>query len=412
MELHIARQPIFDTKRAIIAYELLHRESAGKNVYDGIDGDDATSSVITGTFLSIGLNALTDNKLAYVNFTQNLLLKGVPQLLPKEQLVVEILETVEPTVDVITACRSLKIAGYTLALDDFVLRPGYEALIALANIIKVDFRSTSEVEQRSVIDRYRQYNIVFLAEKVETEEEFTRATKLGYSLFQGYFFSRPVIMSTKTVPITKLGYVQLIQAVNDERPDFKKISMAIENDVALSLETIKLVNSAYFARRNKISSIKDAVVTLGMEGVRKWINIFTLSRLGKNKPDVLISDSLIRSKFMELISKPLNKNQRSPEFAMLGLFSLLDALTNCSFDLILSKLNITQEIKIILIDKDYSSTLGQAYRLMLSYERGSWDDANSMALSLGVPMDTIAEIYMKSLKWYNSSIGMSNAVQA
>jgi c-di-GMP-related signal transduction protein len=409
MKLYIARQPIFNRSRSIVAYELLHRESLGINTYETSDGDYATSSVITGTFLTLGFDALTDDKLAYVNFTESLLLKGVPQLLPKDQLVIEILETVEPTAEIINACTALKVAGYTIALDDYVLRPGYDALIALADIIKVDFRSTRIEDQMGIINRFSQQKISFLAEKVETEAEFTRAMKMGYKLFQGYFFSRPVILSTNAIPVTKLGYIQLIQAINTERPNFNEVIRAIENDVALSLETIKLVNSAYFARRNKISSIKDAVVMLGLEGVRKWINISALSRLGKNKPDVLISNSLIRSKFMELMSKQLKRSQLSPHYSMLGLLSLLDALTNCSFDILLSKLNIDDEIKAILVDKEFNSLLGQAYKLMTLYERGSWDEANGLAVSLGVQMDTVADIYMQSLEWHNSSIGMSKA---
>ena len=403
MELYVARQPIFDTKKTIVAYELLHRE-AGQTQYTQQDGTYASSSVIAVNFLSLGLNSLTSGKLAFINFTEELLKLGVATLLPKESLVVEILETIEPTDEIISACSNLKDKGYTLALDDFVLRPGYKSLIDLADIIKVDFRSTSEDEQKQIIDKYKNKKIQFLAEKVETEQEFIRAIKLGYSLYQGYFFSKPIIITTSTVPVSKLGYIQLMAAINEDNPDFKDIASAIEHDVALSLETIKLVNSVFYYHRQKITSIQQAVVALGINDVKKWIYLSALRRLGANKPDVLVSNSIIRSKFMELISHELKQDQRSREYAMLGLFSLLDALTNSTFKVLFANLNISEEIKSILIGTDADSLCGVAYALMLAYEKGNWKEAHMHTETLHIAMDCVASTYIKSLEWYNTNI--------
>jgi c-di-GMP-related signal transduction protein len=400
MELYIARQPVFDRNKTITGYELLHRESGKSSEYTGADGECASSRVITGAFLSIGLDSLTNGKKAFVNFTSDLLLSGVASLLPRERLVVELLETISPTREVLAACAALRAEGYTLALDDYVLDPAYEPLAAMADIIKVDFRQTSPDEQRRAIAMRQGQGVEFLAEKVETGEEFLRAREAGYSLFQGYFFSRPVIMSANALPVGKLGYIRLMQAVNSPNPDFRAIASAIESDVTLSLETIRLSNSAFYGRRQQIFAIRQAVVALGLEGVRKWIYLAALRRLGTGAPDALVSTSIIRSKFMELLAEALGLRHKSPEYSMLGLFSMLDAITGCPFPRLLENLNIADEIKEVLDGSDCESAIGQAYRLMTCYERGEWECTQRIAEKLGLRLDAVAEAYVASLRWY------------
>ena len=409
MELYVARQPVFDQTGSIMGYELLHRESEKKNEFTETDGEYASSRVITGAFLSMGLDSLTSGKVAFINFTGELLKNGVAHLLPKDQLVVEILETVPPTREVLKACDALKSHGYTLALDDYVLDPVFKPFADLADIIKVDFRKNTHEDIGRAVAAHTETGVQFLAEKVETEEEFHLAQAVGYTLFQGYFFARPVMLSANTLPVGKLGYLRLIQAVNNDSPDFNSIASAIENDVSLSMETIRLSNSAFYGRRQKIASIRQAVVALGLDGVRKWIYLAALRRLGSNKPDVLVSTSVIRSKFMELISEASGYSAKKYEYTMLGLFSMLDALTGCSFGSLLNGLNIAQEIKDILIDGAAGSRMGAAYSLMLAYEKGEWDKAAAETGRAGVTLDQIAEAYLSSLRWYNDFLRESAA---
>jgi EAL and modified HD-GYP domain-containing signal transduction protein len=407
MELYIARQPVFDQAGAIVGYELLHRESDKVNECTETDGEYASSRVITSAFLTMGLDSLTSGKLAFVNFTGDLLKSGVALLLPKDKLVVEILETVPPTREILGACESLKSHGYTLALDDYVLDPVFKPLADMADIIKVDFRKCSGADIVRAVEVNA--NAQFLAEKVETEEEFRLASVMGYSLFQGFFFARPDILPANMLPVGKLGYLKLLQAVNDANPDFNNIVSAIENDVSLSLETIRLSNSAFYGRRRKISSIRQAVVALGLDGVRKWIYLAALRRLGAGKPDVLVSTSIIRSKFMELISELSGQPKKKAEYSMLGLFSLLDAISGCTFDSLLSGLNIEQEIKDVLIGGESVSRLGAAYATMTAYENGEWEKAAAEAGKAGMTLDQVAEAYISSLRWYNEFLKASAA---
>ena len=411
MELHVARQPIFDASKTVIAYELLHRDSRLVNEYAAQDADQATSSVLTSSFLTLGLDTLTEGKMAYVNFTQYLLTQGIPTLLPQEQLGIELSPEILYHEDALQAACQLKAAGYTIALDGFTKEHIGCAAMGLADIIKINVQCVSTEEQIALLDIKGAGKIRYLAKNVECDAAFDAARRMGYALYQGYFFAHPVIYTANTIPVSRLGYIQLIRAVNEERPDFQNIVVAIENDVAMSLETVKLVNSAYFARRYKIHSVKQAIVTLGIEGVRKWVALSTLTKLGKNKPDVLVSSSLIRSKFLELVAKAMGQSNRAPEFYMLGLFSLLDALTGCPFEQILSSLNISDEVKAVLTQGEKFSALANAYGLMLSYERGRWPEAGNFAQSLNLSMSTVADIYISALRWYNDNIWLMQALE-
>lgn len=193
MEVFVAKQPIFDRNSDVFGYELLFRSGHG-NFYDGLDENAATSKVISNSLSVIGMENLTGNKRAFINFPYEMLIKGAASTLPKESVVIEILENVYPDYDIINECKRLKQLGYLLALDDFILKPEYEPLIELADIIKVDFLLTKSHERESIINKINSPKIKFLAEKVETKEEYELAHKLGYSYFQGYFLSKPVII--------------------------------------------------------------------------------------------------------------------------------------------------------------------------------------------------------------------------
>jgi EAL and modified HD-GYP domain-containing signal transduction protein len=193
MEVFVARQPIFDRNLDVYGYELLFR-SSHNNFYDGLDENVATSSVISSSLSVIGLENLTGSKRAFINFPYEMLIKEVATTLPKESVVIEVLENVYPDYDIINACKKLKQLGYILALDDFVLKPEYRPLIELADIIKVDFLLTRSDERKSIMTKINSPKIKFLAEKVENKAEYDQAFQLGYSYFQGYFLSKPVII--------------------------------------------------------------------------------------------------------------------------------------------------------------------------------------------------------------------------
>jgi EAL and modified HD-GYP domain-containing signal transduction protein len=235
MDIFVARQPIFDRQRRIQAYELLFREGP-TNAFPGLDGDTASAKVLTESFLGIGLDRLTGGRKAFVNFTEGLLRRAVPAMFPRDQIVVEVLETVAPRPELVAACRDLVARGYTLALDDFIYREELRPLLDLASIVKIDFRDGGEARVRETLDRLDGRPVRRLAEKVETEAEFARAAAMGFDLFQGYFFSRPEMVRGREIESSQASLFRVLAEVNRPDADVGRLEALFKTDLAMAYE--------------------------------------------------------------------------------------------------------------------------------------------------------------------------------
>lgn len=402
MALLFARQPIFDNKNNVYGYELLYREEGG-TAYNCNDGDIATSSVMAAGFLSMGVSEISAKKKAFINFTKNMLLHGVATLFPKEQIVVEVLEDIEPCPDVVSACRSLKAEGYTIALDDFVFRPGYEKLIEIVDIIKVDFMLTkTDFDRKYVVKQFKNGRIKFLAEKVESHEDFQMAIKAGYSLFQGYYFSKPVIQSSKGIPPAKVNQINLIKALENKNIEFEDISRVIERDVAFSYEILKIANTSYYNRGIKITSVKQATIRIGLDELKKWAFITTLRKMGGESQDTVVNLSAQRAKALEIMSQKMGLNDRKMEFFTLGILSMIDVLTGCPMEMVISELSLSEDFKQLLLGKLEEGKIYVCYKLMLAYEKGEWDQIFAIAENYAINVEDIAEAYFEAVVWANN----------
>ena len=262
-EAFIGRQAILDQKKNVYAYEILFR-SGLKNAFDpSLDGNVATQSVMVNTMLDFGMKKLVSDKKAFINFTEKNLLNRAPQLLPADSIVVEILETVQPTPAILEAVQELKDEGYKIALDDFVLLPGYEPLIDMADIIKVDFRITEDPEERKRLREILPGHVRLLAEKIETEEEFHQALEYGYVLFQGYFFCKPVVLHKKKLTSNALSQIRLLKEVNRQDFDFSAIINVISSDTNLVHKLLTYINSVGIGLTYHISNLRQAADLLG-----------------------------------------------------------------------------------------------------------------------------------------------------
>ncbi|GAB4372327.1 MAG: HDOD domain-containing protein [Calditrichia bacterium] len=398
MEVMVARQPIFNHKQKVIAYELLFRNGFN-NYFDYGDGDQATSQVLHNSFISIGMESLTRNTKAFINFTRNLLVDEVATIFPRELMVVEILETVEPDEAVIRACQRLKERGFTLVLDDFVFDPKFRPLIKLADIIKVDFLSTPWEECRRMVQRFDSPKIKFLAEKVETREALERAIQFGYHYFQGYFFSKPVIVSGRDIPGFKLIYLQLLQELHKQDFNYSKLESLIKKDVSLSYKLLKLINSSFFGLQRDIQSIRQALVLLGEREIRKWVTVIALSGMAQDKPEELIVTSLLHARFAESLAPLINMQTQSSELFLLGLFSLIDAFVDRPKSEILKGLPISDNVKSALLGEE--NPYRQVYDLIVAYERGNWVETAKFASQLNMDAQSISRLYLDSTKWIN-----------
>jgi len=396
MESYIARQPIFDLNQNVYAYELLFRSSL-ENYFDHADVDQAASQTIVSGFMLHEIQKLTGGKKAFINVTRDVLLKDYMTLLPKDLTVVELLETIDPDEEVLMACQRLKRAGYLLALDDFVYDEDKQDHIKLADIIKVDFLATKGEERRALVERFSSMGIRFLAEKVETIEDFKEAVEMGYSYFQGYFFSKPIVLAKKDVPGFKLHYFRILQEIRSPELDFDKVEGIVKVDMSLCYKLLRYVNSPFFGLRNPISSIKQALVLLGEKEVKKWVSLLTLANMGEDKPEELVVLAVTRAKFCESLAPLVGMKARESDFFLMGMFSLIDTILDQPLEAILEEVAISPDIKSALLGE--KGTFRDVFEFVLSYEKGDWEINSVLGSKLKLQNHDILALYMNSIEW-------------
>jgi EAL and modified HD-GYP domain-containing signal transduction protein len=383
----------------LYGYEMLYRGGPhADSTGNPIDGDAATAAVIDA-FQVRGIDKLTGGKKAFVNFTQNLLLDGVAAYFPPEHLVIEVLEHVDPTPELITELKRLKSLGYTLALDDFIYRPTLKPLLALADIIKIDFLDGQFTMRNfyAICSNINLARCLLLAEKVENQQVYQKARDLGCQLFQGYFFAKPSNMSEKTVGVMRINALRLLTEVSRKVIDFDGISAVIKQDMGLTYKILKLVNSAYFGLTKEISDIKRAVVFLGHRELKKWVSFAALINMSEQKPPELIEMSLIRAHFCEMVATHLKRGHESDVFFLTGLFSLLDVMLDANLETALADVKLPEETHAALLGKEGAarSTLD----LIIAMEQGNWESAMYLCGELGAQRGAIAELYADTLHW-------------
>lgn len=396
MNIYVARQPIFDCQGDVIAYELLYRDNEANFYANNLQDSVATSILLLNSYLNFGISLLTDNKKGFVNFGPNLILEDIPKLLSKETIVIELLESVKPTKELINKIIQLKEEGYIIALDDYVSGYPYEELLDLCDIIKVDFIDNTEHQIRRICGELKAKNKILLAEKVETQEEFDWASKIGFEFFQGYFFAKPVVISSKKLEGTAYNYMQILKELDQPVPDYIKISNVIESDASLAYKLLKLVNSS-FSLVDNINSIQHCLSILGIEAFQKWFTLATLHQLSQNKPSEVLKVAMIRMKFMESIGNFSVFKQHIHALRLIGVLSVIDCLLEKPLDEILDELPISKQIKdtLLLQPTIYSG----AYSLILDYEKGDFEGAMKHADNIKLDFGLFPNLYVDAIKW-------------
>lgn len=401
MEHFLARQPIHDRKGKIFGYELLFR-SGLDNFFDFSDPDRASSRVIANSFLLFSIEEMTGGALAFLNFTRHVLVHDFGSVLPRDHTVVEVLENVPADAEVVAACRRLKEQGFVLALDDFIDRPEYLPLLELVDIIKVDFLVSDAATRADYAARFLPRGIRLLAEKVETLEDYQMALELGYHFFQGYYFSRPVIVSRKDIPTAKLPYLRILREANAADIDFPKLAEAIQAEVATSYKLLRYINSAFFGLRKPVTSIVQALALLGEREFKKWISLLSLAELTTDKPTELLNLSLIRGKFCEMAAPLLGYGRRNEDLFLMGLFSLLDAILDRPLDEVLAAIPMTEDTRGALLGA--TGPLHSLLQLATALERGAWSELPRLTTELQIEEKRLAPLYVAAVQWTNQAV--------
>lgn len=401
MDFYIARQPILNINQKLFAYELLYRGYRDHEL-GRVSGDKATTSLLSSVFLNEGFSVISGSRPCFVNFTEELLLKKVAHSFPKNQIVIEILEDVQPTKGVVEALRSLKAAGYTIALDDFVFEKRLAPLIAYANIIKVDVRLTPLDTILKTLRYLSRYKVKLLAEKVETVEEFEKANRLGFHYYQGYFFSKPKQIRVKELESVKLTLLNLMAEVARKATTLERLHKIISKDIAISYKLLRFLNSAYFYRLEKVKSVKHAIAYLGEKELRRFLLLVIVSELAVEKPAELVRLSLIRAKFCELMAKNSTLAHFELEVFMVGMFSFMDAMLDTDMPAIMDKLPVSDKVRDALAHR--KGPLAPFLLATVAYERRQGRVFTELTASLGISTEIIPDLYLEAVRYSNGML--------
>jgi EAL and modified HD-GYP domain-containing signal transduction protein len=392
-----ARQPILNVDKSLFAYELLFRDGM-RNAFPDVDDEQATSKMVAGLQFNLGLDSLTEGELAFINFTHDSLLNGFPKMLPSDQIVVEILETVRPDKKMLRACIELKEKGYMLALDDYEHQAVWTNFFPYIDIIKLDYQLTSPDKFTQIVAAIKPFpHIKLLAEKIETYKEYQHALQLGCVYFQGYFFSKPEVIQSASFSPSQFSLMSLMAEMYMPEPDIKIIIRAFESDVNLAFKLLRYAQSPIFKRRVAIESIKQAVVVLGKTELERFMSLLFTAQFSANKPGELTKMSLGRARCCEVLADIYSVKLLQPAAFLVGLLSLLDAMVDTEMEQLMAKLPISQDIKDAILQR--SGDYGNLLILCEYFETAQWENASRLCNTLQIDPDTAIETYQQSLIW-------------
>jgi EAL and modified HD-GYP domain-containing signal transduction protein len=393
--LCVARQPILDEKGQVFGYELLYRGAPGETSCV-VKSDLASASVITSAMLDLGLDTLTGGRRAFLNVTGALVIEQIDALVPPGDVVLELLETIEITDELIAACRKLKGKGYVLALDDFVAGSAAEALLPYVSFVKVDVLNTPMAEVVEIARRLKPLGVTMLAEKVESREVYEQSLAAGYTLFQGYYFCKPVIQMGAAIPAHQLVYIRLLAALSKPELSMQELEALVKQDVSLSLRVLRFVNSAAVPIRTEVGSIRQALLLIGIEPIRKWASVWCLAGLNPGATPELTTLALVRARSCELVGEESRLLDAS-ELFVVGLFSLLDVLLSRTMADALDNLPLPPSTADALLGRDNKER--SVLDAVIAYENGEWDHASNAAVSAGVDAAVLPTAYTTALRW-------------
>ncbi len=396
--IFVARQPIFAVDDTIWGYELLFRHSDRASYAQVADQVVATAKVIADGF-SIATVGVEQEKKFLINFPPELLLQQTALSLPSDICIVEILETVQPEPEIISACLKMKADGYLLALDDFVGAPGFEPFLEIADIVKIDVIGLSPPEIIRIAQQLNRYPCRLLAEKIEDRQTYQLTRSLGFSFFQGYFFSKPELISGRKISTENIGKMQLMQELADEDFEVKKLAGIIANDISLSYRLLKHINSSFYALRQKIQSITQAITLLGGDALRQWLAVILLSDLDlRQRAQEQVFIAVSRGRFLEMTAKNLTVPPYQNEtMFLLGLFSNLDTLLGLSMQEIMTDMPLPLEIKNALCGE--ANQAHEWLTLAVDIDNGDWPKMEKFLAGHGLDPKKMSVIHAQARIW-------------
>lgn len=389
----VARQPILDMRNNVFGYELLFRSGPASQVFDG-EGNSATRTVIDNS-LVLGWDRLTGGLPMFVNCTHEALMSGLVHLLPPSHTVLEVLETLEPTRELVEACRNLKARGFRLALDDFQGKTGWHPLVTIADFVKVDLSQTTAQERMELRRKVGRHKAKLVMERIETREDWARAKAEGFTLFQGFYFCRPVLMKGKGIPANRMVHVEILQAVLESPLHVKRVSALVRRDPSLAYRVLRVANSPLFATNSPVTSIESALVRIGDEMFRRLAIVATVGALSAKKPAELLRMAFLRGRFCELAAQ--RTGQDATEQYLLGILSLMPAMLDVPMESIVPALPLRDEMRRALVGE--SNSEGRLLNWLMHHERAEWKASRQAANAMEMDENTLGAMYQEAVTW-------------
>jgi EAL and modified HD-GYP domain-containing signal transduction protein len=364
----VARQPIYDRSLDVYAYELLFRTGDVDHA-DVRDEEAATASTVVTTFADIGLDALVGGRAGFVNATRDFVMRGFVTLLPAGRVTLELHRTEALDPEVLSELKRLAQLGYTIALDDFVMRPDSLGLLEVAHYVKLDVQAFTRDQLAEQVAQLEPHKVKLIAAKIEDHHTFEFCKSAGFDYFQGYFFCQPKTVAGRGIPTNRLTQMRMMAVLQDPDCELEQLEQAISNDLGVSFRLLRWINSAYFSLPRKVSSVREALMLLGVRNVRSWALLMTLAGI-EDQPGELIRTAMVRAKMCELIAQALDRPDSDAHFTV-GLFSVVDAFMNMRMTDVLAELPLSPDVADALLDQ--AGPLGEVLGWVLTYERAHFE---------------------------------------
>lgn len=397
----VSRQAIYDGASNVIAYELLYRQA--ESAPTALIGEDvqATLHVIVQMAIEIGLERLSDKLPVHINYPSELLEAATLPPFPPSNIVIEVLETVRGSPKLLAGIEAFRAAGYRIALEDFRPDVSDGALLPMADIVKLDISCLSHQELADHVRTLRNSRVTLIAERVENASDFERCRALGFDAYQGYYLHHPQTFASRPVPSNRLTALRLVAYLQNREPKVDEVANLISKDLSLPYQVLRCINSSYYGLPRKVASIQQATVMLGFERIRQLCAIIALRRV-EERPQSLFIDAMTRARMCEQLGPLRGRAGDAASLFLVGLFSLLDAITGIEMSELLKDLPLSNPVVEALLTKQGS--LGPILREVIDYERGAWTTAEYRGLSHA----RMRDVYFEAIRWTRRANALSS----
>ena len=396
----LGRQPILDKKQQIVGYELLFRSEESLLAANFLDSHVASASVILNALSDFGFQDVLGRHKGFFNVTYQMLMSDAVELLPKDRVVIELLESIMANEELVERCRTLKALGFTLALDDHVYSPSFHEIYQLVDIVKLDVLQTPADELADTVGKLRAWPLLLLAEKVESFEDYSFCSALGFDLFQGYYFARPVVLKQNKFDVTKVTMLQLMRQVISET-EISEIEETFKENPGLTYNLLRLVNSVGTGLRQRIKTLRHALMVLGLEQLKRWVTLALYANNDSNGvQSPLLEIAAMRGKLMEQLVRSLpgaEGKDRAERAFMTGVLSLIDVLFEVSMAELVEKLYLVDDVRAALLERG-----GGLGGLLLLAEKLEQADFHAVSLQLeycGLTLDQLLAAQLETIAW-------------